>query len=542
VRDAPPGTARGTGNADQSPSARGGRRFGPTAFGPQPAPRPTGGTGPDQEEGQTHRPPLTKPGHAEGPPREGNEGHKFDGCAIPANPPPPDETLNKCYPSPMTEPLQRRLSLTDASALVVGCIIGAGIFRLSDSVARQSSSVGLFLAAWVIGGLLSLCGALVWAELATRFPRNGGEYVFLSHTFGRAWGFVYGFTRLFVNRTGTLAILAYVFAEHLARAAGASAGVVRPTATAAVVLLTVLNAAGLRFGKNIQNVFTALKVSALLGIIVVGALAGKGEASHFTPLWVPSGNWLSQLGLALIPVLWTYGGWYEAAYVAGEVKNPERNLPRAIVGGLLVTTALYLAVNLVYVYYLPLPTLRETDLVAAGAMDRVFSGAGGRLVAAAVMVSTFGALNGYILSGGAHSGGHGRGPRAVPPVRSPTPRHRHADFGAPGERGPHVGFDLDGNPGQHRDVHRDCDLPVFRDDGGSRRWSCGGGTERRRGSTGVWGFPYTPAVFIALNLAIVVNGVFEQPREALFGIAVAAIGIPLYWISWSLDQKKTDPA
>ena len=133
----------------------------------------------------------------------------------------------------MPEPLQRRLSLTDASALVVGCIIGAGIFRLSDSVARQSSSVGLFLAAWVIGGLLSLCGALVWAELATRFPRNGGEYVFLSHTFGRSWGFVYGFTRLFVNRTGTLAILAYVFAEHLARAAGASAGVVRPAATAA---------------------------------------------------------------------------------------------------------------------------------------------------------------------------------------------------------------------------------------------------------------------------------------------------------------------
>lgn len=437
----------------------------------------------------------------------------------------------------MGEPPQRRLSLTDASALVVGCIIGAGIFRLSDSVARQSSSVGLFLAAWVIGGLLSLCGALVWAELATRFPRNGGEYVFLSATFGRSWGFIYGFTRLFVNRTGTLAILSYVFAEHLARAVGAPAGTVRPAATAAVIALTLINAAGLRFGKNIQNVFTGLKVTALLGIIAVGALAGKGDVAHFSPLWTPSGNWLSQLGLALIPVLWTYGGWYEAAYVAGEVKNPERNLPRAIVGGLLITTALYLAVNLVYLYYLPLPTLRDTDLVAAGAMDRIFHGVGGRLVAAAVMVSTFGALNGYILSGGRILAAMGED---------------HSLFRLFGRRHPATDtpiLALAANAaltlvliwtGTLDNIVTFTEVVIYLF---FAMTGVAALVQRRRngvppGVYRVWGFPFTPAVFIILNLAIVLNGVMEQPRETIFGMAVAAIGVPLYWISWSLDQKK----
>src|SRR5262245_61596684 len=117
-------------------------------------------------------------------------------------------------------PPPRRLGLWDASALVIGCIIGAGIFRLSDSVAKASDSTGLFLAAWVIGGLLSLCGALVWAELATQYPKNGGEYVFITQGIGRAWGFVYGWTRLFVVRTGTMAIMAFVFAEHAARVMG----------------------------------------------------------------------------------------------------------------------------------------------------------------------------------------------------------------------------------------------------------------------------------------------------------------------------------
>ncbi|MBL0059792.1 MAG: amino acid permease [Elusimicrobia bacterium] len=430
-----------------------------------------------------------------------------------------------------------RLNLLDASALVVGCIIGAGIFRLSDSVARCSSSVGLFAAAWVIGGLLSLCGALVWAELATRFPKNGGEYVFLTEAYGPAWGFVYGWTRLFVSRTGTLAILAYVFAEHAVQVGRLEPSAVKPLATAAVLLLTGLNILGLRFGKGIQNVFTALKLLALFGIIAVGLAAGKGDTAHFAPLWGSGRNWISQLGLALIPVLWTYGGWYEAAYVAGEVRDPQRNLPRAIVGGLLSVTVVYLLVNVVYLYYLPLPVLRETNLVAAGAMDRLFPGTVGRVVAAMVMISTFGALNGYILSGGRilEALGEDHGLFRIFGRRSAiTQTPILAMLGNAGitlvlvwtgtldtivtytEVVIYLFFAVTG-----------ISLFLFRRKGGVPA-----------GIYPVWAYPWTPLLFIALNVAIAVNGIWEQPRESLLGIAVAAVGFPLYLLSRRLDSRR----
>lgn len=430
----------------------------------------------------------------------------------------------------------RRLGFLDASALVVGCIIGAGIFRLSDSVARASLTPGLFLLAWVIGGLLSLCGALVWAELATRFPKNGGEYVFLTQGYGRAWGFVYGWTRLFVSRTGTLAIMAFVFAEHTARVLGVPPGTVKPIASAAIVLLTGINMLGVRFGKDVQNTFTTLKLLALFGLIAVGLAAGGGSVESFTPLWPSEGrSVLSSLGLALIPVLWTYGGWYEAAYVAGEVREPEKNLPRAIVGGLLCTTAIYLLVNAIYLAYLPLDTMKQTDLVAAGMMDRIFPGVGGRVVAAMVMVSTFGALNGFIFSGGRILAALGQD---------------HALFRKMGRVSPRTE-----TPVQALGVNAAIALVLV--------WT---GTLdaivtytevviylffaataatlflfRRRDSAPtagyrVWGYPVVPVVFILLNVAIAVNGLWEDPRVALLGVGAAALGFPLYALSRRLDR------
>ncbi|HRY28627.1 MAG TPA: amino acid permease [Elusimicrobiota bacterium] len=302
-----------------------------------------------------------------------------------------------------TQPaLRRGLNVWDAGAIVVGCIIGAGIFRLSDSVAGHSSSGFMFLLAWGLAGLLSLCGALTYAELASLFPKTGGDYVFLTNAYGRLWGFVFGWTKLFVQRVGTISILAFVFAEHTCRATelAGGPGAVKSLATGGIVLLTATNIVGLRAGKTVQNVLTALKVLALLGIIAVGLFAGKGSAENFQPFW-PEWSWniWHATGLAMIFALWTYGGWENAAYVAEEVREPERNLPKALVFGLLGTTVLYLVVNAVYLYYLPLPELRETDLVAAGAMDKIWVGRGGQVVAAMVMASTLGALNGYILTG-----------------------------------------------------------------------------------------------------------------------------------------------
>ncbi len=432
----------------------------------------------------------------------------------------------------------RRLGLWDASSLVVGCIIGAGIFRLSDSVARSSPSVALFLGAWLLGGLLSLCGALVWAELATRFPRNGGEYVFLTHGFGGAWGFVYGWTRLFVSRTGTLAILAFVFAEHAARAFNWPRETVRPTATAAVVLLTALNIRGVRFGKAVQNIFTVLKLAALFGIIAIGVFAASGSLSHFTPFWpAPGARVIPSLGLALIPVLWTYGGWYEAAYVAGEVKDPERNLPRAIIGGLLTATVVYLAVNTVYLYYLPLEEMRRTDLVAAGTMDKIWPGVGGRVVALMVMASTFGALNGFIFSGG----------RILSALGTDHALFRNFGKISPRTQTPAAALAVNAAlalvlvwTGTLDAIVTYVEVVIF------LFFAATAVTLflfRRRGPEvpggyRVWGYPWTPILFILLNIAVAANGAWEAPKESLLGIGMAALGFPLYLLSRRL---KTAP-
>lgn len=431
----------------------------------------------------------------------------------------------------------RRLGLWDASALVVGCIIGAGIFRLSDSVARSSPAPAVFLAAWAIGGLVSLCGALIWAELATRFPKNGGEYVFLSNAYGGAWGFVYGWTRLFVSRTGTLAILAFVFAEHAVRVFGGGASAVKPAATAAVIVLTALNIVGVRFGKAVQNIFTVLKLLALFGLIAVGVAAGGGSAASFTPFWpTETRGLLSSLGLALIPVLWTYGGWYEAAYVAGEVREPGRNLPRAIVGGLLATTGIYLLVNVVYLMYLPLPEMRTTDLVAAGAMDKIFPGAGGAAVAAMVMVSTFGALNGFIFSGG----------RLLSALGQDHALFRRLGIVSPRTETPAAALAANALlalllvwTGTLDKIVTYVEVVIY-------LFFAATGVSlfvfRRRGGAPadgyrVWGYPWTPAVFVLLNVAVAVNGIWEEPAAALAGIAVAAVGYPLHRLSRRLPPR-----
>jgi basic amino acid/polyamine antiporter, APA family len=436
--------------------------------------------------------------------------------------------------------LVRGLGVWDASALVVGCVIGAGIFRLSDTVAQRAPTPGLFLAAWLIGGLLSLCGALCYAELATRFPKTGGDYVFLTQAYGRFWGFVFGWTKLFVERTGTVAILAFVFARHMEVVLGLPENsAVKPAATAAIVLLTAANVMGLRFGKGIQNLFALLKVGAIVLIIAAGLLAGKGSVDNFRAA-ESAGSFFSTasaLGLALIPVLWAFGGWTEAAYVAEEVRDPRRDLPRAIIGGLAGVTVLYLVINAVYLYYMPLPELRNTDLVAAGTMDKIWAGVGGRVVAAMVMASTFGALNGYILTGGRILFALGRDHALFARMGkvsegSHTPAPALACMGALSVLLVWTGtldqlvtyssvvvfvfFALSG-----------LSVFVFRRRAGAPE-----------ASYKVWGYPVTPALFVGLCLAFAGNAAWGETRETLLGFAVASLGAPLYLLSRRLSGPR----
>ncbi len=297
--------------------------------------------------------------------------------------------------------LIRSLGLGDATMLVVGCIIGVGIFRTASSIATHLQNPWLILGLWLFGGLLSLCGALCYAELAALFPKSGGDYVYISKIYGRFWGFLFGWTKLFIERTGTIAILGVVFAEYLARILPQGPATLRGVATAAIVGLTAVNVAGVRWGKYVQNIFTSFKVVALVLLIGTGFWTLATHPIVSTPWMSPAMNLsvVPSMGMALIFVLWTYGGWTEAAYVAEEVKQPTRNVPIAIVGGVLFCTLLYVMVNASYLLLIPIERLPETPLVAASLMQQVFGETGSTLIVGLIACSAFGALNGYILTG-----------------------------------------------------------------------------------------------------------------------------------------------
>jgi amino acid transporter len=427
----------------------------------------------------------------------------------------------------------RGLGVWDASAIVVGCIIGAGIFRLSDTVAQRTATPWLFMAAWGLGGLVSLSGALCYAELATRFPKTGGDYVFLTQCYGRFWGFLFGWTKLFVERTGTVAILSVVFARHMEVVLGLHANsAVRLVATAAIILLTAANTWGLRYGKGIQNVFTCLKVAALFLIIGAGFILGKGSAANFASTQ-PVGGFLpatTGLGLALIPVLWAFGGWTEAAYVAEEVRDPRRNLPRAIIGGLLGATALYLAVNAVYLYYLPLPEMRTTDLVAAATMKKMFGSGGERLVAAMVMASTFGALNGYLLTGGRILFALGRDHELFARMGRLSEKGRTPALALAATGGLAILLVWTGTLDQLVTYSSVVVLMFYAMSGLSvilfRRRA-----DAPPASYRVWGGAATAILFVLLNVALAANSIWKETTVTLLGFAVASLGVPLYLIS-----------
>ena len=234
------------------------------------------------------------------------------------------------------------------------------------------------------------------------FPASGGDYIYISEIYGRFGGFLFGWTKLFIERTGTIAILGIVFAEYCHRLFAYDDAMKGALAAAAIVLLTAVNVAGVRWGKYVQNVFTLLKIVALGSLIAVGIQA---FATHNTvgpdwtipPLDLPL---IQSAGVAFVFVLWTFGGWTEAAYVAEEVKDPTRNIPRAIIGGVLLTTLLYLLVNWSYLLFIPMERLSETPLVASSVMQDAIGRSGSLFITWMIACSAFGALNGYILTGG----------------------------------------------------------------------------------------------------------------------------------------------
>lgn len=294
-------------------------------------------------------------------------------------------------------PAAAPLSVWDAGSLIIGIVIGASIFRVPALVFSNSGGALGGVLLWLIGGLLSLAGALCYCELATAYPRLGGDYVYLTRAYGPATGFLFGWMRFTVILPANVGAMAFIFAEHACRLTGAPTDWTAGLAAAAVLMLTLANLVGVSLGKRVQNALTVSKLTGLALILVAGGTAfAAGGAAPTTPPTVPLP---SNAGLALVFILYAYGGWSDAAFVAAEVRDVRRNIPRALLAGLGTITALYVLVNLAYLAGLGFAGVCASATPAADLLQRQWGRLGESAISLIVMLSTLGAVNGMLFSG-----------------------------------------------------------------------------------------------------------------------------------------------
>jgi APA family basic amino acid/polyamine antiporter len=288
---------------------------------------------------------------------------------------------------------EARLGLWDAVSVIVGIVVGAGIYETPPLVLKNVPGPWTALGVWAVVGALSLAGALCYAELATAYPRSGGDYVYLTRAYAPWVGFLFGWAQLAVIVPASIGMMAYVFADYAAHFGGLGPAGTFGCAALAVVLLTFLNALSVPLGKRAQNVLSAAKVLGLGGLLLAGFLR---HPALVTPAAPPPGG---SLAFALVLVFLTYGGWNDAAYVAAEVRDGRRNIPRALVLGTLAVTALYLLVNAAYLWALGFDGARRSQAVAADVLERPLGTGGAGAISLLVMASALGAVNGLVFTG-----------------------------------------------------------------------------------------------------------------------------------------------
>jgi APA family basic amino acid/polyamine antiporter len=317
---------------------------------------------------------------------------------------------------------RKELSLFDSTCIIVGIIIGAGIYETAPTVAACLGSAPGLMALWLAGGVLALTGALCYAELATAYPREGGDYVYLTRAYGPGAGYLFGWSQLAIVRPGDIALMAFIFARYAQTLYAPFHDSALFYAAVAIVVLTLINILGVSAGKWTQNLLTVTKILGLVAISVAG-LAAPPPAPLFA---APEAFSWGGLQLALILVLFTFGGWNEMAYVAAEIKRPHTNIVRALVIGTVAVTALYLLINGAFLSALGLAGMSASKAVAVDMMHKVLPDAAGRVIALLICISALGAVNGLIFTGARISYALGAGHRSFRPLGVWSPR-----FGTP---------------------------------------------------------------------------------------------------------------
>src|SRR5437016_921351 len=305
-------------------------------------------------------------------------------------------------PPTNTTDLKRELGLFDAVMINAGTMIASAIFIVPATIAAAVHGTALMTLVWVVGGIVSLLGALSIAELAAAYPEAGGQYAYLREAYGTVWAFLYGWANFAVINTASIAAIAVGFARYIGFFfhSPLTEIAIRDIAIASIVALTLLNCRGVRLGATTQNILTILKIGALVALIATSFALPGGSASHFQPLW-PSGTvgqLIGPFGVAMVAVLWAYDGWIETTYVGSEIVDPGRNLPRSIIFSTLIVIALYVLTSVAYAYVLSPAGMAGSALVASDAAKVTMGALGATLVVVAILIATLGANNGIILT------------------------------------------------------------------------------------------------------------------------------------------------
>jgi amino acid transporter len=430
------------------------------------------------------------------------------------------------------ERLPRRLGLLSAIAVVIGSTIGSGIYRTPAIIAQRVPEPLAMLGIWVLAGGLVLCGALTYSELAAMYPRSGGVLVFLKEGFGRLPAFLFGWTNLVIIRASSLGAIATVFAEYLLRSLGvnpglpANADAVHYIAAAAIVFNTVVAYRGVNWSAVLVNLTTVSRYGALGLLVVLAFVVGHGDFAHYV---APGGEvHVGLYGLALVSVLWAYDGWGDLSYVSGEVKDPERNLPRALFLGTLGVVVIYLAANAAYLYLMPIGQMATSPLVAADAAQAILGRLGVGLVAVVVIISTFGTLAGSMLTG----------PRIFYAMAEEGLFFRAVGRSHPRYRTPATAIVLTGALGAGfvllRTFEQLADAFVlgiwpFYALAAAAVFVLRRRLPDARRPVRTWGYPVVPMLFLAAAAYLLVNALVTD-RSSLIPFGVIVLGIPVYWI------------
>jgi basic amino acid/polyamine antiporter, APA family len=445
-----------------------------------------------------------------------------------------------------SQELRRDLGKWGAIAMVVGTVIGSGIFAVPKAMTLEVGSPGMVFVVWVFGGILTLFGALTYAELAAAIPEAGGEYAYLRTAYGPFFGFLYGWTQAWVAKSGSVATLATLFFYYLANFSPGLEGTLwiiplpigpgggpleirwgQLCAMAVILILGFVNYFGVKVGGGLQIAVTILKVSLIMAVVVIGMTSSVGSVSNYSTSIPAAGGW-SGFFAALVAALWAYDGWNNVSMVASEVRNPQRNLPVALIGGVLAVIAIYLLTNLAYFYVLPAADVAASNRVAADMMRRILGDGGAAAVSVAAMISIFAALNGSILSGSrvpyalARDGLFFRSCAYVQPKYS-TPSKSILLLS--------VWSSVLVLTGRYEELYT---LVIF------PSWilyamATASVIVLRKTRPDLprpyktIGYPVVPVLFVLVAVALIFSTLFKSPRESVLGLGIIAAGLPFYW-------------